>query len=1207
MLSISKYLLFFLVIPYFSLGQLNPNTLLPNVMPSNPKAYEFMKYGEIPVSKYTGIPDISIPIYAIKSKGLEIPIVLSYHSNGFKVSEEAGWTGLGWTLNCGGSITQIVSGTDDFGFYKSRLSPNLSAPLFNVPLSTFGTCSPFFTEGCASPSVGFGGCQVGSLANCAGQLSGYNDSEPDVFKFNMLGYSGSFVLDWQNENFICLSDSNIKIESDYLASNGASSQPNVFFITVPDGHRFRFELKEEGEYVQNYSYSKDHGNSFTQPDLRNAGERSFRTYQLTQIITNRSDVITFDYNVTNNIIGYPNISNQFYYIDTKNSELLYNFNPQFCSGWLQGDLTESVMLTKQKYSYLNAISVNNENIINFNVSDRLDIVGGKKLDRIIINGLKNIDFNYSYFIGHNMGTNLDSYLQQLNVTKTNEELSYRLKLSSVTESGEPPYQFEYNESLQFPKKNCLATDYWGYYNGFMTNTSTFPNFYSFNIYRDKTYLQRFQQNNKAPNFDYCKVGVLNKIIYPSRGSTQFDYEFNSFDNYVVPQSNQGTLENLNLSTIPYSISGLSSSKAVLIEGGNTIFDGSAELYTEGCYPQNPGAYLDSYVHLTHFKKEMIPIVKAVSGYQNYGLEYALNYLKNTNPTLYAQNIDIDGPILQKIANHPNNEQFSNLEYNLNEGIALFTVSGGCGVYGSGASSSSSGNVSHTSINLSYRDYKPLPFGDSYGAGLRIKSIRNYEDSNSNIIISNKVFEYQGGKLMTPVVYTKNSSYGDACLEVHPSGGCTSGNLIGEKYIYNSSTIIPLSTNASGNYVGYDIVTEKSIANNYFSGPIVPTNGKIVTTFSNSSDTVGIGDGISQSSQVTLPSIRSDIDNGMVINESTYDNINRKVQEINNTYKTPFSDKCVFGYRFAFKRNELLFETQCLSDKCSVYQVGGYPIKRKEKTVLINSDKLDYLDGVYYTGIPVVNSNKYDYDSHNQISKITQINSKGDLIEKYNLYPYDFPYDNTYMGMIDRNMLTPVIEARTNYNGNAISLEQTIYKGINTPNPNNYFQSTYAVDKIKYCKSGDYVDLEDVVSFHNYDQYSNPSEVSKRDGTRISYIWGYNGKYPIAKIENASQPTNDNATQGFTIIDSNLSQAAINKSNTGTEAELLSALSDLRHSLPNAMVTTCTYISLVGVSTITDPKGDITTYIYDSFGRLQSVNDKDGKIISEYEYNYKSQN
>jgi uncharacterized protein RhaS with RHS repeats len=53
-----------------------------------------------------------------------------------------------------------------------------------------------------------------------------------------------------------------------------------------------------------------------------------------------------------------------------------------------------------------------------------------------------------------------------------------------------------------------------------------------------------------------------------------------------------------------------------------------------------------------------------------------------------------------------------------------------------------------------------------------------------------------------------------------------------------------------------------------------------------------------------------------------------------------------------------------------------------------------------------------------------------------------------------------------------------------------------------------------------------------------------------------------------------------------------------------MVTTYTYLPLVGVSTITDPKGDIITYSYDSFGRLEFVKDKSGNILSENQYNYK---
>lgn len=106
-------------------AQLIGSNNLPSALPPGPSAAKFLKYGEVPISKYTGLPNISVSIYDIQAKGMTIHINLSYHSSGFKVNEEAGWTGLGWSLNTGGSIIQIVNSFDEFGPFKNRDFPDI--------------------------------------------------------------------------------------------------------------------------------------------------------------------------------------------------------------------------------------------------------------------------------------------------------------------------------------------------------------------------------------------------------------------------------------------------------------------------------------------------------------------------------------------------------------------------------------------------------------------------------------------------------------------------------------------------------------------------------------------------------------------------------------------------------------------------------------------------------------------------------------------------------------------------------------------------------------------------------------------------------------------------------------------------------------------------------------------------------------------------
>lgn len=132
-----------------------------------------------------------------------------------------------------------------------------------------------------------------------------------------------------------------------------------------------------------------------------------------------------------------------------------------------------------------------------------------------------------------------------------------------------------------------------------------------------------------------------------------------------------------------------------------------------------------------------------------------------------------------------------------------------------------------------------------------------------------------------------------------------------------------------------------------------------------------------------------------------------------------------------------------------------------------------------------------------------------------------------------------------------------------------------------------------------DSNSNPVEIEQENGIKVSYIWGYNSTQVVAKIENMA----------FNSIPPNLITPIIDASNTNNSANLITALNALRNhsSMANAMVSTFTYKPLVGIKTMTDPKGYTTTYHYDNFNRLEKVTDMQGNILSENQYHYRTQN
>ena len=147
-------------------------------------------------------------------------------------------------------------------------------------------------------------------------------------------------------------------------------------------------------------------------------------------------------------------------------------------------------------------------------------------------------------------------------------------------------------------------------------------------------------------------------------------------------------------------------------------------------------------------------------------------------------------------------------------------------------------------------------------------------------------------------------------------------------------------------------------------------------------------------------------------------------------------------------------------------------------------------------------------------------------------------------------------------------------------------------------------LEAKVRYNSYDAYGHPLEVQQENGMKVSYVWGYNRTQPVARIDNmayASLPA------GLVAAVENASDAV--PFNAAAEASLLSALESLRASVAasGGQMTGYAYRPLVGVSAVIDPKGDRTYYDYNGFGRLKAAYDRNGKLLSENEYHYRTQN
>lgn len=182
---------------------------------------------------------------------------------------------------------------------------------------------------------------------------------------------------------------------------------------------------------------------------------------------------------------------------------------------------------------------------------------------------------------------------------------------------------------------------------------------------------------------------------------------------------------------------------------------------------------------------------------------------------------------------------------------------------------------------------------------------------------------------------------------------------------------------------------------------------------------------------------------------------------------------------------------------------------------------------------------------------------------------------------------------------SIPLLKTIYKFRNTDN-NSIIEPTISDNNINY-----HADLYKEGEILKYDQDMNPLHVRLKNTQDRIYVWGYDGRYPIAVIDNMSFERFESITNLRNEI---MKLESLKKIQTAEEySELKNQNIAIRNLLPkDAHVTTYTYDPYFGMTSETDDSNLGLIYTYDTFGRLTAKFDTDFNKTEEYNYHYKLQ-
>ncbi|MGO4291295.1 DUF5977 domain-containing protein [Chitinophaga sp. RAB17] len=230
---------------------------------------------------------------------------------------------------------------------------------------------------------------------------------------------------------------------------------------------------------------------------------------------------------------------------------------------------------------------------------------------------------------------------------------------------------------------------------------------------------------------------------------------------------------------------------------------------------------------------------------------------------------------------------------------------------------------------------------------------------------------------------------------------------------------------------------------------------------------------------------------------------------------------------------------------------------------------------------------YKNDSLVGLQSMTTKNSKGDTVVINYTYPSDVPSPSLAIkAMLNQYRIAEPVITEKLVNGQKNTTTEINYK--------DWGQGIVLPDKITARLGNETVG--GVMDFYRYDRNGNILEQQAQNGVRETYLWGYNGQYPVAKILGADYTTISGLVNQTVLTDS---------SGTYSGIQIRDELNKLR-TAPNAknyFVNTYTYKPLVGMTSQTDPLNRSSFFEYDSSSRLKTVRDNENQIVKMYDFAY----